>query len=131
MASIANMNMDVVIEAKNHAKRFDVETEITFYPEEEKQPFIISYKHNSDETRLGIIMLFPQRDLYFTSAQLSFIIMHIRQMEEAGGEVLLVFNEQCLERVRRILDTTGVTNHAQLAVYTEENSIYQMQWSLD
>ena len=130
MAAITDMHMDVVVEAKRHVARFGVETEISYCPEEDNFPYIITYIDKSNPERHGLVMLFPQPELYLTSHHLGFIIKHIRECEETGGDVLLVLNTESISRVKRILETTGITNHARLAEYTHENNLYKMDWEL-
>ena len=131
MALSTQMHMDVVLEVQRHAALSGLETELEYHPDDEFLPYIIKYYTDADSSKHGRIMLFPQEDLYFTSSQLSFIIQHIRKTEEAGGRTLLVFNEAGMARVSNILETTGVTRHAELAVFSKDKHNYRMSWSLD
>lgn len=130
MASITQMHMDVVLEVQRHAAATGLDTELEYHPDEEYLPYIIKYVSDTDDSKHGRIMLFPQDDIYFTSSQLSFIIQHIRQTEEMGGHTLLVFNESSLGRVQNILETTGVTRHADLAVFNKDKHNFRMDWTL-
>lgn len=131
MTSMTQMHMDVVEDVKRHVVTHGLQSAIEYHPEEEHFPYIISYNSVADNARHGQILLFPQEDLYFTSTQLSFVIRHIRKMEGDGGRTLMVFSEGSFSRVRNILETTGVSNHAELAVFNKGKHRYNMQWSLD
>lgn len=127
---MSNRYADVVIAAKRQAASCGVDVSVDYTPQVEFEPFVLSYTGKGSADREGIIMLFPPGDLSLTSDEIAFVVDRIRAAEEEGKQVWLLFSEETLARVRKILIASGIINHAEAITYKRSSSAFEMDWTL-
>jgi len=127
---MAERYTDVVIATKSHAACCGVNITVDHSPAAEFEPFVLSYTSESSQDDQGIILLFPPSNINLTSDEIVFIVDRIRQAEEEGKQVWLLFSDETLARVRKILQASGIANHAETITYKRKAKTYEMDWSL-
>lgn len=121
---------DVLAAAKRHAGNLGVDVTVDYAPTLETEPYVLSYAPVESKGPGGVILVFPPTDLMLTSNEIAFIIQQINRVESVGGQALLVFSEETLARVTKVLQASGITNHAAAASYRRANGSYEMSWTL-
>jgi hypothetical protein len=121
---------DILVAAKRHAINCGVDVNLDYTPALENEPYVLSYSTAPGEQRRGVILVFPPTDLFLSSNEIAFIIDQIKNMENEGGQTLLVFSEETLARITNVLKASGITNHASASSYKRASGSYEMDWSV-
>jgi len=123
--------LDVVVAAKRHAARLGFDSSVEYSPRDTTEPYVISISDVSDSNRHGQLLVFPPEEFMLTSEGIGFIIKQIKKAEEQDGQSILLFCDRTYPLVRKILQASGIENHATTAIYESSDQSFSMDWTLD
>ncbi|MBN2081833.1 hypothetical protein JW859_06445 [bacterium] len=123
--------LDVVVAAKRHAAGLGFDTTVEYSPRDNGEPYVISIRDVTDSSRHGLLMVFPPEEFMLTSEGIGFIIKQIKRAEDLSGRSILLFCDCTYPLVRKVLQASGIENHATVALYETSDRNFAMDWSLD